>query len=378
MLTAEPIPDSLDAVVLEAPRRLAPHRIPMWPFADYGDPDMVLVRVTACGVCGSDLRYYRGENPWAQHTLGRHLDNPPNIVLGHEIAGAVVAVQSERNAHLLGQRVAPVCSKVCGACEQCRANRTQLCPHTVHLGHGQGWGDRPFFPGAYGEYVPAWGASCFPIPDGVSDEEAAMTDILAVAVHVANQGQIQPGAPVLVIGAGPAGNAIAQAAANLGASEVVVVERAPVAQAVARRQGIGTLVEGLDDVGGRSFGSVFDTVGTRETFLGGLSRVAPRGTLVNIALHDEEISVNMMAFGSERRVTTSCNFDVGDTPVALSWLGSGRFRVREWLSPLSLAEVPAMFAAWDADDAHRVGFKRVIRMESPSPTSARDTERGLG
>ena len=64
--------------------------IPVWPIESYGDPDLVRVMVAACGVCGSDFRYCAGENPWAMHTLGRHVDNPPNIVLGHEFASKLV------------------------------------------------------------------------------------------------------------------------------------------------------------------------------------------------------------------------------------------------------------------------------------------------
>lgn len=47
------------------------------------DNDYLIVEVKACGICGSDVRYYKGENPWALHTLGKNLPNPPNIILGH-------------------------------------------------------------------------------------------------------------------------------------------------------------------------------------------------------------------------------------------------------------------------------------------------------
>ena len=119
MITNRTLPCSMKAVVLEAPRKMTYRDIPIWPVESYGDPDMVLVKVAACGVCGSDFRYFAGENPWAMHTLGRHMDNPPNIVLGHEFAGQVEAVVDKKNVHLLGKRVAPICSKVCGMCSVC-------------------------------------------------------------------------------------------------------------------------------------------------------------------------------------------------------------------------------------------------------------------
>ena len=370
MITNQLLPSTMKAVVLEAPRRLALRDIPVWPIEAYGDPDMVLVKVAACGVCGSDYRYYGGENPWAMHTLGRHVDNPPNIVLGHEFAGEIVAVLDEKNARFLGQRVAPVCSKVCGACPECVSGRTQLCPNTVHMGHGQGWGKRDFYPGAYAEYVPAWGSGCFAIPDGLTYGEAAMMDILAVCVHVAHQGNVKPGRPVLMMGAGPAGNGIAQAVRNLGASRVVVTDIADAPLEAAHRRGFDAvvdasgkshrvLVEELSALAPEGFGSVFDSVGGRDSFDLGLRLLGKKGTLVNMAIHDLDIPVNFLRLGSERRIATSSNFATGDYPWALSWLESGRFVVKDWLTEVRLEDVPRMFA--EADGAGRRAFKLVIR-----------------
>ena len=92
----------MKAVVLRQPRQL--------DWADVPEPRLtaehdVLIQVEACGICGSDLRYWEGDNPWALHTLGRHVPNPPNIILGHEYAGVVVKVNSPAYGHLVGRRV---------------------------------------------------------------------------------------------------------------------------------------------------------------------------------------------------------------------------------------------------------------------------------
>ncbi|MGZ5497527.1 MAG: zinc-dependent alcohol dehydrogenase [Candidatus Aminicenantales bacterium] len=369
MITKVTIPPTMKAVVLEAPRRLALREIPVWPIDSYGDPDLVLVKVEACGVCGSDFRYYAGENPWAMHTLGRHVENPPGIVLGHEYAGEVVAVADAKNEPLLGRRVAPVCSKVCGRCPDCRAGRTQLCPNTVHMGHGQGWGKRDYYPGAYAQYVPAWGSGCYVIPDRLSFGEAAMMDILAVCVHVAHQGRVQPGRPILMMGAGPAGNGIAQAARLLGASRVVVMDIADLPLEMAKKAGFDIVVDArkkasaalaaeLKTLAPEGFGSVFDSVGGRDSFDLGLSVLAKEGTLVNMAVHDLDIPVNFLRLGSERRITTSSNFATGDYPLALSWLDSGRFQVKDWLTEVRLEDIPGLFA--QADTSGRTAFKLVI------------------
>ncbi|RYG31317.1 hypothetical protein EON81_23140, partial [bacterium] len=275
----------------------------------------------------------------------------------------------ERNQHLLGKRVAPVCSKVCGWCSECRAGRTRLCPNTVHLGHGQGWGERDFYPGAYTSYVPAWGASCFQIADHVSFEEAATMDILAVCVHVAEQGNIQPGRPVLIVGAGPAGNGVAQVALTTGASRVVLLDRSSVAIAQAAK--VGTAIDtsemsdeevdtALRQIAPEGFGSVFDTVGTAKTLDLGLTHLGKAGTLVNLAVHDEPIQFNFLRLGSERRIVTSCNFEIGDYPKALAWLESGHLKVKDWLTHVRLEDLPPLFERITRDPEEKPVFKLVV------------------
>ena len=371
MFSYDPIPNHILAVVLRGPQNLQIETIPQWPVADYGDSDLVLIEVRACGVCGSDFRYYAGENPWAQHTLGRFVPNPPNIVLGHEYAGVIVAVQSEANRHRLGQRVAPICSKVCGACEDCLAGRSRLCPNTVHLGHGQGWGDRPYFPGAYAHYVPSWGSTCFAISDELSFPEAAMMDILAVCLHVAETGGIQAGRPVLCIGAGPAGNGIAQFARALGASRAVLIDPSATAREVALRQNLGDVIDptgmsteeittALRKFAPAGFGTVFDTVGSHESLSLGIENLGKAATLVNLAVHDEPVPINFLQLGGERRITTSCNFEVGDYPRALAFLEAGRVSVEEWITPIGLDEVPGWFHRIHENATEKGAFKLVV------------------
>ncbi len=371
MISSEEIPRTMPAGVLGAPQSLSIQEIPVWDLRAYDDPDMVLVKVAACGVCGSDFRYYLGENPWAQHTLGRFVPNATNIVLGHEYAGTVVQVSGEHNRHLLGKRVAPICSKFCGGCEDCRSGRTRLCERTAHLGHGQGWGEQDFFPGAYAHYVPSWGATCFEIPASISFEEAAMMDILAVCVHVCDQGQIQTGRPVLIIGAGPAGNGIAQAALAMGASYAVLLDRSETAIKIAQRQNIGhaihvgtksqsELKETVFQLAPMGFGTVFDTVGSLDSLNLSIDLLGKAGTLVALSVHDQEIPLNFFRLGSEKRIVTSCNFEVGDYPRALAWLATGRLSVKEWLSPITLSEIPAAFERITSNPDAKGVFKMVI------------------
>ncbi len=312
------------AVVLRRPRtlELADVPVPRLTAANH-----VLVRVEACGICGSDLRYWNGENPWALHTLGHHVDSPPNIILGHEYAGVVTAVNAPAYEHWLGQRVGVQAYRTCGACDFCRSGRENLCRATIHMGHGQGWGPMDYYPGAYAEYCLAWGDLLYALPDDVSFAEAAMADVLCVAVHVAGRAHPCPGATV-VIGGGPVGLFVAQVAHARGVEDIYVLEPSPVACAVLAHY---PYIRNTAPPPG-SAALVCDTVGTSETLSAGLEMLAPSGALVNVAVHDAKLAWNALALGSEKSVTSSSNAHYRDVAEAYDLINSHRVDVAPMLT----------------------------------------------
>jgi len=315
----------MKAILLREPYRLEMVEIPRPKLTA---SNQVLLEVKACGICGSDLRYYAGENPWALHTLGRHVDNPPDMLLGHEYAGVVVEVASPEHEHLLGRRVGAQAFRTCGVCELCRGGHENLCRDTLHIGHAQGWGDVEIYPGAYAEYCIAWADLLHPMADHVSFEEEALRDFLGVAVHAVGRAEVVLGSQVLCIGGGPVGLSIAQVALAKGAGRVVVSEIAPVAQRiVAQYPAIECLdpsrVEIGEALGAGSCTAVFDTVGTPETIALGLRLLAPAGTYVNLAVHDANVGINALALGSERRMTTSSNAFYRDEREAHDLIAAG-------------------------------------------------------
>jgi L-iditol 2-dehydrogenase len=270
------------------------------PIPELKDDTEVLLRVEACGICGSDLRYWAGENPWALHTLGRSLPNPPNMVLGHEFSGTVVEVRSARYEHLLGQRVGAQAFRTCGTCALCTSGHENLCRNTIHIGHAQGWGAMDYYPGAYAEYCPAWGDLVYPLADHVSFAEEAMRDILGVAVHAVGRAHLDPGSSVACIGGGPLGLCIAQTARAKGAGRVLLSDPSPLArEVIARFAGLECLDPGATMLAARdgmgSVNVVFDTVGTDAT------------TRDGVAVLDAPTNLSMAALGSERTLTTSSN-----------------------------------------------------------------------
>ncbi|MFZ0160346.1 MAG: alcohol dehydrogenase catalytic domain-containing protein, partial [Kineosporiaceae bacterium] len=151
-----------------------------------------LVRVTATGICGSDLHWY------AEGGIGdARLSRP--LVIGHEAAGVIVSGPRD------GERVAIDPAIPCGHCELCQAGHHNLCPRVGFCGHGR-------TDGALRQYL-AWPEHLLhPLPDALSDADGAMLEPLGVAVHAHDLGHQAVGATVAVIGCGPIGLCLVQLA----------------------------------------------------------------------------------------------------------------------------------------------------------------------
>jgi len=189
------------------------------PSPSPGPSDLIL-RVKACGICGSDL--HASEIPPGL---------PPGSVMGHEFSGEVVEVGSEvRGRWQAGERVCALPYIGCGRCAHCLAGDGILCPKLQATGLGQ-------VPGAFAEYVRVGAGETLRLPASLSFEEGATVEPLAVGLHAVRQSRLQPGADVLVIGAGPIGLATALWARFFGARSVVVSETAPARLALAARFG---------------------------------------------------------------------------------------------------------------------------------------------
>ena len=171
---------------------------------DVADPSPgageLVLRVHACGICGSDLKAYSAM--------------PPGYVLGHEFCGEVVAVGSGAGDWREGQTVAAMPLFACGQCRWCLADEPAHCTKVDYQGVGGS-------PGAFAEYVRVDGASTVRLADGVG-QFGALVEPLAVGLHTVIAADLREGDRVLVIGGGNVGAAVAVWASRLGASEVVV------------------------------------------------------------------------------------------------------------------------------------------------------------
>lgn len=200
-------------------------------------PEEVLIRVRACGICGSDLKIQDDEHPYT-----------PPVIVGHEFSGEIVAVGSNVAGWAVGERVvSEQHTHACGRCRQCLTGNAFACAAKRAPGY--------FVHGAFADYIkiPAW--LLHRIPDNLNFIEAAFSEPTAVAVHgVLERTGISPEDVVLVLGCGPIGLAAAKMAQVGGAAKVIVTgierdERARLPKA--RELGIDYSVNvNQDDLGG--------------------------------------------------------------------------------------------------------------------------------
>jgi 2-desacetyl-2-hydroxyethyl bacteriochlorophyllide A dehydrogenase len=331
------------ALVLRAPQDLAVMEVPK----QEPTPGQVLVRVSRCGVCGSDLRYFNGENPWAKQTLGREVPNPPNIILGHEFVGVVEEAGDPQDAYLIGKRVGVNTFITCGRCAFCRSGRENLCAETRHLGHGQGWGTMDFYPGGMAEWCPAFANQVYDLPDHVTDDQATFLDPMIASLHAVDVGAPKPLDQVAVLGAGPIGLLIAQFVKVYGASRTyisdIVASNLAAADAVgvdmtynAAGNGSGFRESVLRDTGGAGVDLVFNTVGSQASIEDSLGMLKKGGTCVLLATQDKEIRFPALLLSGERTIKTSSNALYSDFPRALELLATGTLKVE----PLITHRIP--------------------------------------
>lgn len=345
----------MKAVVLKKPREIRIEDVPVPTLKS----DEVLVKVAACGICGSDIRYFEGENPWALHTLGEERPNPPNIILGHEFAGEVVEVGNSSLKELMGKRVVVSPYKACGLCRFCRTGRYNLCTATTHLGHGAGWGEMEYYPGGMAEYCQVWADKVYPLSGSISSVEATLLDIVGVAIHGMNVAGMAPGSEVLVMGTGPLGISLVQIARIWGAKRVFCTDTYRKPLELALKVGADETIEvGRDDVverilektDGCGVDVVVDTVGTTKVQMDALRVLAASGTLVNMATNANPISLKLMDLGSERVMRSSSNYFFHEFQMALDLAAAGKVS----LSPL----ITHKFPLEQAVDAFDVAIER--------------------
>ncbi|HSL15175.1 MAG TPA: alcohol dehydrogenase catalytic domain-containing protein [Actinomycetota bacterium] len=270
------------AVVLEGSGTVAVREVPD-PRVE--DADDAIVRVTLSAICGSDLHFLHGKAPME-----------PGEPIGHEAVGVVERAGPSVTSVSEGDRVVVSFVIACGACWFCRVGQTQLCEDFRNLGAGIFGGG---LGGAQAEYVrvPHADVNLLRVPGDVPDERAVfLGDVLTTGVYAAGSAGVGEGDVVAVVGAGPVGFFVAQAAKMLGAAEVVVLDTEPDRLAVAERVGASVVnvserhaqMALADRTEGRGADVAIEAVGSADAFDVAVDVVRRGGVVVVVGMFTGE------------------------------------------------------------------------------------------
>jgi (R,R)-butanediol dehydrogenase / meso-butanediol dehydrogenase / diacetyl reductase len=320
------------AAVFEGEGRLGIREVPI---PQLTSPQDVLVKVEACGVCGTDIRFL-AVPPIAHAKKG--------VVLGHEYIGEVVEVGQEVTQLRPGDRVAVIPDLPCGHCRFCAEGRPNLCDNMVSLG-----GDQD---GGFAHYALAPAKGLHKIGPDLSADEGALIELLSCVLGGVQKAALLPGEDVVIIGAGPAGLVYLKVLQAAGAGRAIMVELSPWRIKFAQARGADLvldptkedLVAAVRAVTDGGAHVVVDAVGSQLT---AAVAVARKGGRIIIFGEDHTAECTIRPFllqGRELRLLGSF-IGIQVFPQAVKILESGAVALTDLITHrLSLEELPAGIA----------------------------------
>jgi (R,R)-butanediol dehydrogenase / meso-butanediol dehydrogenase / diacetyl reductase len=221
-------------------------------------PDELVIRVGACGVCGSDIK--------AQPYM------PAGMVMGHEFGGEIAAVGSDAGDWREGTKVAVLPVVSCGSCRYCASGAVSHCAQSPYVGMGSD--------GGFAEFAAVPARHAFALPDDVAEIYAALVEPFAVGLHGVHSAQINSGDDVLVAGAGGVGLTTIAWARAKGANRVTAVDPDPQRCELARTMGATDVLPSVTDADPDAYDVALECVGRPELLQSCQSAVRPQGRIV--------------------------------------------------------------------------------------------------
>jgi L-iditol 2-dehydrogenase len=334
----------MKALLLTAPSRLE--------WVDFPDPapadDEVLLRVRACGICGSDVHGWDGSS-------GRR--NPP-LIMGHEAAGEVVALGSGVDGWHTGDRVTFDSTLWCGTCRFCRSGQVNLCENRRVVGVAPTEYKKH---GAFAEFLTVPARVLYRVPDSLPFEQAAMIEPVSIAVHAVRRVGSLTGATAVVVGSGMIGLLVVQALRWAGARRIIAVDLADNRLELARRLGathafnpaqadVAAEVAGVTEGLGAEVS--FEVVGFTPTLNLALATLKRGGTCVmvgNLSPKTQDFPLQAVVT-RELTITGSCA-SAGEYPLCLDLVARGEIDVKPMIETVApLSEGAEWFARLSAKD----------------------------
>lgn len=297
----------------------------------------VVVRVAACGICGSDVHGYDGLS-------GRRI---PPIIMGHEAAGIVARIGEGVSGLSEGDRLTFDSTVFCGQCENCLRGEINLCDRREVLGVSCGDYRRA---GAFAEFVSVPARIIHHLPDNLSFHEAALLEAVAVALHAVSLVTIPPDSTALVVGAGTIGLLLQQALRVAGCSRVFVADPDSTRLALSQKLGATeTISENVVErirqlTNGIGVDLAVEAVGKTESIGTAIDCVRKGGTVVLVGNITPEVKLPLQKVVSRQlRLQGSCA-SAGEYPKAIELMSQGEIQVKPLISAIApLAEGPQWF-----------------------------------
>jgi L-iditol 2-dehydrogenase len=325
------------ALVLEEYGRLAVREVP----EPEPGPGEVLVRVRACGICGSDVHGMDG-------STGRRI---PPVIMGHEAAGELTALGPGVSGWKEGERVTFDSTVYCGECSFCREGRVNLCDRRRVLGVSCGDYRRD---GAFAEYVAVPERILYRLPDGLSFRQAAMVEAVSIGAHAVRISPVEQARTVLVVGAGMIGLLLMQALKAEGCPRVLVADVDGRRLDLARELGadelldasacdVPSVVRALTERDGVDL--AFDAAGNAEAFRTAVASVRKGGGVTLVGNLAPEVTMPLQWVVTRELTLQGSCASAGEYPRCLELIASGQVRVDRLISAAApLEEGPEWFA----------------------------------
>lgn len=298
------------------------------------EPGWVLVKVEACGICGSDVHGMDG-------STGRR---QPPVIMGHEASGLIHQISKEVSAWRIGDRVTFDSTISCGKCFYCLRGEINLCENRRVLGVSCNEYRQN---GAFAEFVAVPAHILYSIPDNISFEQAALIEAVSVAVHAARISQISSDDTAVVIGCGMIGLLCIQAIKASGCKKVIAIDLMDEKLRMAYQMGAELIFNASDpdlvskilaETEGRGTDHAFEVVGIEPTVNLAIDCVRKGGTVTLVGNLASEIRFPLQKVVTRQlKVLGSCA-SAGEYPLCLEMMASGKIKVDELISRVATLE----------------------------------------
>jgi L-iditol 2-dehydrogenase len=291
-------------------------------------PDEVLVRVWACGICGSDVHGMDGSS-------GRRI---PPIIMGHEAAGVIAEIGAAVIGWKKGERVTLDSTVSCGECWYCRQGKVNLCENRRVLGVSCGEYRRH---GAFAEFIAVPARILYRLPDNLSFEQAAMVEAVSVAVHAVERTPLPMDASVAVVGTGMIGSLVVQVLRVRGCGKVIAIDldngKLKLASKLGATQAIAAgepelqhKIRALTD--GRGVDAAFEAVGLPQTVKTAIESVRKGGSVTLIGNLKPQVELPLQSVVTRELTLIGTCASAGEYPACLDLIASGKINVTDFIS----------------------------------------------